>query len=758
MKVQAKENNGQRACAGDIKPSPVCRIAGVSSEHACGSPFHKGAPCVSVLWQQPQVGTNECGNMEMDSERQKDIEIGHGEHKVTFRMKNKTESDDIILSVLDDTPVINVMKLVAEKLQVDTSTFAITSDDGTGLSPQQTARSVFMKQGGNLRIIQRDRVGTEDMDTGNTTAAAASDNSRRKKVELYDAHKFNQDLGFTTNKEMFAMCVSDTPIEADTPRHLVILDKGETKFSKHPRRMLILAMRKFLNINKEEMTPVIGVWTDEKGTVINVETKCDEHSKKLMNANDIFGVEVKVIPHKFRNFSRVTVWDNEAIFAPFSDAELRAMLADQAVVEVKRDEYMDKNTKIKKLGKRYRITYNKKVPPSAIKFPQLGIQMRTELFVPKPARCFKCQRFGHYEDRCNSREKVCYRCAAIHRTIDGKCLAITKCVNCHGDHPSSFMGCPAYKQECSVKRSSVEDRISPREVMTKLKERGLYIDYTRSSAQAVVAPSRDHPSRPNNDRLQSVENSIKEVKEMIVALGNGSDNNASSEPVEVQMRTARSVEMEDITEENRRLVNENRQLMEDMKEFGKFRDEFNQMKQEMNKLREKESQTDQNDEEVRGEIEKLKRELATVKEENKLLVSDTKTENSEKLKDQVVELTQIKSSLELKVNSKDAEILHLKTNIDKYSPTTRTKELEAEVIALKKGISSASSTAKRKWDELQAEKQKLLKEKDDKIGKLNDDLSRLKKSTVSIKERHHRSRSLQKGGFDSSCPSSIDTG
>ena len=694
------------------------------------------------------------GDMEMDSERQKDIENGHGEHKVTFRMKNKTESDDTLLSVLEDTPVINVIKLVAEKLQVDKSTFAITSDDGIGLSPQQTAKSVFMKQGSNLRIIERDRVGTEEMEIQNTTVtAAASDNFRRKKVELYDAHKFNQDLGFTTSKEMFAMCVSDTPIEADTPRHLVIQDKGETKFSKHPRRMLILAIRKFLNVDKEEMTPALGVWIDEKGTVINVETKCDEHSKKLLNTNDIFGVEVKVIPHKFRNFSRVTVWDNEAIFAPFSDAELRVMLADQAVVEVKRDEYMDKNTKIKKPGKRYRITYNKKVPPSAIKFPQLGIQMRTELFVPKPARCFKCQKFGHYEDRCNSREKVCYRCTAIHRTIDGKCSATTKCVNCHGDHPSSFMGCPAYKQECSVKRSSVEDRISPREVMMKLKERGEYIDYTRSSAQAVVAPSRDHPSRPNNDRLQSVENSIKEVKEMIVALGNSSDNNASSESVEDQMRTARSVEMEDIINENRRLINENRRLMEDMKEFGKFRDDFEQMKQEMMKLREKDSQINQNDE-VRGEIEKLRIELETVKEENKRLGSVTKVEDSEKWEVQVADLTQIKSALELKVNSKDAEILRLKTNLDKYSPTIRTKELEAEVTALKKGISSASSTAQRKWEE----GQKLLKEKDDKIGKLNDDLSRIKKSMTSTRERSHRSRSLQKGGFDSSCPSSTGTG
>ena len=330
--------------------------------------------------------------------------------------------DTKVIEIYIHTRINELIKKAAEVFLVDKKQMLLTTKDTEALSCQRIVKDVIERHGKTLKMIRRDTVGAEenDMVVDNRSGNTGRRNQRRK-IDLYSKHKFNIDLGFSTDKELYETLMVGGDIEKDTPRHVTIVDVGgEKKFSKHSKEIIKVVLQRYLGIQSDNpgLIPKVSVWNGGHQVEVNVEVKTDAHAHTLLNTTEIFGVPVNIKPHKFRNHTVTKVWDSEGIFATFSDEELAKVMEHKAVVKVQREEYFDQATKTKLPGRSYKVTFEKRVRPKLLQFPGFGVEYVTELHVPKPTMCYHCQQIGHYEDRCPEAEKpkVCYRCGERHST------------------------------------------------------------------------------------------------------------------------------------------------------------------------------------------------------------------------------------------------------------------------------------------------------------------------------------------------------
>jgi ubiquitin-fold modifier 1 len=64
------------------------------------------------------------------------------------------------IEVSDEAPFTHVIRFISSHFGVSPDTSAIITNSGVGVHPNQTAGTIFMKYGGDLKLIPRDQVGS----------------------------------------------------------------------------------------------------------------------------------------------------------------------------------------------------------------------------------------------------------------------------------------------------------------------------------------------------------------------------------------------------------------------------------------------------------------------------------------------------------------------------------------------------------------------------------------------------------------------
>lgn len=92
-------------------------------------------------------------------------------------------------------------------------------------------------------------------------------------------------------------------------------------------------------------------------------------------------------------------------------------------------------------------------------------------FVPKPMRCFNCQRFGHSASTCK-RKRRCARCGEDRDYEQCRKEIQPKCCNCGGSHSVASGGCEVMKRQVEIQQIRVQNKISYADAVKMVNVRG----------------------------------------------------------------------------------------------------------------------------------------------------------------------------------------------------------------------------------------------------------------------------------------------
>ena len=183
------------------------------------------------------------------------------------------------------------------------------------------------------------------------------------------------------------------------------------------------------------------------GTLL-VEVEKRQQCTNLLSMEHLGELELKVSPHRSLNSSKGVIKWRDLVGTPVE--EIAEELSESGVTEVR--QIGSKETGI------YVLTFDMPTPPQHVKCAY--IRLPVEEYIPNPMRCFKCQKYGHTMNKCNS-QALCGRCGTREQDHSTReCRGKPQCVNCKGEHPAFSKKCPKFLEEKEIQSLRVKRKIS----------------------------------------------------------------------------------------------------------------------------------------------------------------------------------------------------------------------------------------------------------------------------------------------------------
>ena len=121
----------------------------------------------------------------------------------------------------------------------------------------------------------------------------------------------------------------------------------------------------------------------------------EPHEKSLLKMKTFCGLKCSVTPHKSLNTSKGIVRCPALIRQ--SSEHILEFMEEQGVTDVRRINVHRDG--IQKPTNTFVFTFNTPELPTVVK---IGfIQAKVDVYVPNPLRCYKCQVYGHHENKCS---------------------------------------------------------------------------------------------------------------------------------------------------------------------------------------------------------------------------------------------------------------------------------------------------------------------------------------------------------------------
>ena len=243
----------------------------------------------------------------------------------------------------------------------------------------------------------------------------------------------------------------------------------------------------------------------KKGELV-VETNSVAESRKMQNMSILGGVQASCTPHLALNCSKGIVYAPQLLL--YSEERLEQEFKDQGVIKVER--MKKKVNGVPTPLPNLILTFNSFKLPDILQ--AAWFRFKIKLFIPRPRRCFYCQRFGHVLESCRlkmeGKKPVCVNCSEDEH---GRCQKSSKCIHCGGNHPSSYKGCDVFIFEKEVQATRVSERVTFAEARHLVQSRNIrpgtsfakVVADSRSSRKNLVINQQKTTSTDNRPHQQS---------------------------------------------------------------------------------------------------------------------------------------------------------------------------------------------------------------------------------------------------------------